>query len=215
MADIRPRYVEAYPRLDLFAGGLSAWNGGEPPLPVVRYRIRTFHVGGVIIRARMQHVLVIDYHFPSLPYCRGRDQAEIKLIKTPNGVDDERQYMQCDGCGYGYSKLVFDQEWRCRRCLNLAYRSQRIGTGVRLTEELYRIEARLGNGRPKHMHQAKYRSDMERAAALRWQLGFKRPAASLDYTNIVEAEWLTIDQAGESPHHGFEIVSGRLVPVAT
>ena len=208
----KPGYLEAYPRLNLFDAKLSRRNGGVVPMPIVRYRVSgRMPAGCIYISARTQNHLVIEYWFPSLPYCQGKERTTMKLVDGPNGVDSGRQYLECESCGKPHSGLVFDGAWACQKCLGLRYRSQCIGTKVRQAEELDQIEARLGQSRPKHMHQAKYDRDRERAALLRQHLGFRRQTVSDEYADVVVAEWLSLDQIPESPHPDYEIVGGRMV----
>lgn len=208
-----PRYLEAYPRLNLFDAKLSRWNGGYVPLPIVKYRVPgRMPAGCIYVNARTENHLVIDFWFPSLPYCRGEDCTTLKLVNGPNGVDSGRQYLQCEGCALGHSALAFNGAWACRKCLGLCYRSQCVGTDVRLAEELGMLEARLGKNRPKHMHQSRYDRDHERAGELRQYLGFRIPTVSDEYADVVVAKWLRVEQVTESPHPSYEIVEGRMVP---
>lgn len=213
MAEDSPCYVEAYPQLNLFHGRLSRWNGGQVPFPIVRYHVPgRMPAGCVYVLSRTERHLVIDYWFPSLAYCQAEERTTLRLIEGPNGVDRSRQYLRCDECGKGVATLVFNGAWACRKCLGLRYRSQCVGTDVRLAEELAQLETRLGKHRPKHMHQARYDRERERAAWLRQQLGIYWPTVSAEYADVVQATWLRVDQVQESPHPKYEIVGGRMVP---
>lgn len=214
MTDDQPSYVEAYPRFNIFDGKLSRWNEGQVPLPVVRYRLsNNTHAGWVQILSRTLGHLVINYDFPCLPYCQGQGDVMIKLVNRPNSVDQGRQYLQCEGCGKGFAALVYKEIWACSQCLGLRYRSQCVGSAVCKAEELDRLETRLGTHRPKHMRQARYRKECERADILRDQIGRNGPTVSDAYAKVVQAKWMTIEQCLHSPHSKFERVGGLIKPL--
>jgi hypothetical protein len=212
MDDAKPRYVEAYPRLNLFDGGLSRFNGGYVPYPVVWFRLGTRHAGGIIILSRTEDSVILAYDFPSLPYCRGTDIAHLRLVKGSNPVDNARQYFQCEGCDKRTAMLVFAGAWTCPKCRGLRYRSQSVGSNVRRAEKLDRLEAQLGRHRPKHMRQGQYHELQQRAAELRNAIGYLRHVASAEYADVVEALWMTIKETDGLPHPDYEIVGGKIVP---
>lgn len=79
----------------------------------------------------------------------GVPAALVPLTYDEPGYGGRRWYLVCPICrGRCLSIYLTDQDWRCRRCAGLAYRSQRITPVRRAARKALKIRARLGDDGP-------------------------------------------------------------------
>lgn len=103
------------------------------------------------------------------PGARELEGAALRLEWTPCNFGGERPWFVCPGCGRR-AAILYEDGGRllCRRCLDLAYRSQREGdldlARRRLEKAHGALEERLGEaypGRPKGMRRTTHRRLLE------------------------------------------------------
>lgn len=88
------------------------------------------------------------------------------LSYSNQNLGGRRAWFKCEGCWNRYGKLYCAQnQWRCRKCLNLRYESQRISKGWRALYKSDKIRAKIGDlgtgfSRPKGMHKSRYKRMM-------------------------------------------------------
>lgn len=89
---------------------------------------------------------------------QGRD-AGVEVTTSPGGACPKHAWFVCPGCGRRAAKLYLRAEdFRCRRCHGLVYRSQRAGLFARASSLKRKMHAQLAPGalRPAGMHRAVY-----------------------------------------------------------
>ncbi|MCF2514857.1 hypothetical protein LVY65_07240 [Sphingomonas sp. G124] len=210
-----PIYREAYPRLSVFEAGLSnRVNEVEFDRWLCRFWGPGRCVGELVILARTESTVAIDYWFHGPEYLRGRDLISLSLVAAPNGIDPTRQLFGCDDCKQGRAILAFKRGvWRCCDCHGLGYRSKLIDPQVRVREELAEIDARIPGGRRlRGMHGRTFRELRKRQAALRAQRG---PFCEVSeaHRQVIRAEWLEVAKVEHMVHPGYEKAGDKFVKV--
>ncbi len=186
---LRARHVEAYIRLEAATCEKKFRQG----LGTVVWRDQHDGYYGIVwIQDISEYQLVIAYSSRS-PQSSGSDQgpAVLRLVRANTNPNYRKPYFSCPGCGKRSGQLVLvQQEWACRECLGLDYRSQHLGPAYRQQqrrEELFRLLRPDGGQptRPRYMRAERFAALVEEYAALRAKLRDKprlEPERSLRFT---------------------------------
>lgn len=165
------RHVEAYIRLEAatcekkFRQGLGT---------VVWHDQHDEYCGTAWIRNISQTQALIVYSSLA-PQSSGCDQgvAVLRLVRVDTNPNYRKPYFSCPGCAKRSGQLVLvQQEWACRQCLGLDYRSQYLGPAYRQQQrldELVRLLRPVGGQptRPRYMRAERFAALEEEYAALR------------------------------------------------
>ena len=195
---VRPRYAEAYPRLDV-GDAQRAYAAGRPVCIQSRIGRGVVAVGQITAHLRsgapwplLQAVFwfLADYHqwMESAVECTFRLQAREPALRHLGA------YVICDECQSARAVLVYaDKRWACRQCHGLRMRSQVIDPGVRLQEKILELEAVVRRGRPKGMHNRTFAAQMAELKSLKAQRSGSGMVVAAEHDKVVSAKWVTID----------------------
>lgn len=197
-APTAPGFSEAYPRLDSVRAQ-HAWRAGTP---VCVWTAPKRGVGQLEITAvqpgQKPEWLVAEYRIMDdpavLPYAYGEAHFDLEVI--PAGYKELRWYFRCPVCRKRKKMLVFGRSWACQRCHGLHARSQLVDSRVILREKWVELRQLLGDGRPKGMHNAKYRRLCAERDELERQIGGADVlVASGVHSRVVTPHWMTAAEA--------------------
>lgn len=190
-----PRFSEAYPRLDSVKAQ-HAWRAGKTVCSWIAPRrgLGSLQIERVEAGERPTW-LCATYRIVDnpavLPYTEGTAIFDLEVI--PCGHMEMRWYFRCPVCNERKKILVYGRSWACARCHGLHARSQLVSPRVRRQERCFELMRLLDHGRPKGMHQSKYRRLCgERDKLLRERGAEPLVYASAAHNRIVTAEWLTL-----------------------
>ena len=197
-----PRYAEAYPRLNFTQAQTQIGKGKS----VCLFMRGTGVVGSCQFLGCERHGNrpVRSTYCTFAPTWNQHQEVSIEvkfwLIERQVGVNYTREYARCPGCGGTKTVLAYSRkEWKCRQCHDLLHRTHLIDPRVRLAEKIGVIEAKIASGRPKGMHNATFERMQRELKKLQrmWAktLGEGRKVASLEHNKVVEAHWMTPDEA--------------------
>ena len=183
-------YVEAYPRLNIVDCARAAVLDRNFCLWERDGEI----VGGAAFNWRSRDALHLSYHY--LPErgvpCAGSTTLDIAYVGSAD--DNRRALVRCPSCGLNRSGVLLKEGmWICRRCHDLAYRSALVGTAVRRSEKLARLEAELtmlerGFFPPRIVARKERESELARAKAGR----NSRAVAHERFAYVLEARFTEV-----------------------
>lgn len=165
------RHVEAYIRLEAATCEKKFRQG----LGTVVWRDQHDEFCGTVwIRNISEIQMVIAYSSLS-PQSSGYDQgvAVLRLVRVDTNPNYRKPYFSCPGCAKRIGQLVLaQQEWACRQCQGLDYRSQHLGPGYRQQQRLAELAGLLRPDggqptRPRYMRAGRYAALQTEYAALR------------------------------------------------
>ena len=195
MSDPNPRFVEAYPRLDLFAAR-KAMEAGTDLCRFIDEHGQC--VGDAFTLDVNSSPLHLHFCFRDSYFLGGKGIAALVTERAPVPSDPGRLYFRCGGCDRRVRFLVWDDDWACSQCRGLHYRIQLLPPDVMRFEEMMRLRGKIGMGRPHRMRQDTYRGQKKRLNALGREFKRKVPVASVVHSRRIEAIWvLSSDLAGE------------------
>jgi hypothetical protein len=179
-------YQEAYPRFDIIRAR-AAISGGAQICEFVDHIGRT--VGHLRVIGDSETQLTLEYELTS-PFIRGCHETVIlDLVPTPQ-QEPNRKSIVCPGCGKWKSTIIFAEDWRCRECHGLCYRSQLVDKYTLLLEKKNGLKEIIGKIRPKGMHRRTYaRLRDEYAKLSRATKGKSYSGASRAHAYIVTSSW--------------------------
>jgi len=200
----RPRFAEAYPRLDFIKAQRAIEEGRticvfERP---GRGRIGQFEFGSYEsdepYQIGLMHGLVRigpDYHLSGTFV-----EVAFRIRPAPIGVNHHRNYVLCPSCENRKTVLVYETVWKCKDCHGLLMRSQLIDPHARLQEKIIDLEDKLAKGRPKGMHNATYQDKLEVLSQLKAReapMPFDySKVVSRDHDRIVTSRWVSMAEDG-------------------
>jgi hypothetical protein len=155
----------------------------SPHRPRHRLEIATLAWGGFLNSDRVEDIIVHDIAGNALIVTLRAEVGAVSVEVAPVGrptlatretirisysdcnFGGHRAWWTCPGCGSRRSALFEHQyRWRCRCCLRMPYRSQRLSRAERMAEKITALRAQLGRfphdigvpPRPKGMRCARY-----------------------------------------------------------
>lgn len=183
-----PRYLEAYPRFDMVRAKAATEN---EDLEVCEFADQIGRVHGLARFGDMtEDSIVLEYKI-TLPYLPGvYSSTKLKLVKAPNGVDENRIITCCPKCHKRKVLLVYLHGWACSNCHGLIYRSQTMPTCTRFFEKKNALHSIIKRGRPKGMHHATFSALHKKLSELSKQL----KGETVQYLNehqihIIQSTW--------------------------
>jgi hypothetical protein len=212
-----PTFMEGYPRIvgkDLRAALLNAkplcvwstFNSENPAMPGRRL--------GHALAAEEEIGVLISYEvFPTKDVKIGWQSGKILIAfkEVGRGPGPRRMMMICPGCNVARAQLALDQQWRCRICHGLKYRSSQLPYELREYNKYKILAQTILEGRPKGMHRKSYEDILKRTAQFS-RVYDKRlpPVVNSNYRNGVRERWMTIDEDEDwrgSPYLGLSEAS--------
>jgi hypothetical protein len=182
------RHVEAYIRLEAASAEKMAHQGRR----TARWHDQSGeYCGTVWIRNYSEFQMVISYSSvipESSGLCSG--EAVLTLERAATNSHYRKPYFCCPRCMERSGQIILAQEqWACRRCHGLAYRSQRLGPAQRRQQRLDELmqvlrPVRGHPVRPRYMRAARFAALAAEYAALR--------AALRDAPRLVPEGWLAL-----------------------
>ena len=196
---VRPRrYVEAYPRIAVVAAHKALERGR----PGVLWRDQHGDViGGGFVGRPTEDVLVLKYGLYETRRTPSHNATLAFNIKyMAAGTHRIEPYALCPSCHKICKQLVFfDLQWLCAPCQGLKNRSSVVGPVVRWSEQLEKLEKRIGAGRPKHMQEHTYRALVAHRNELARKLHDRSRSANASYSAMITAEWMVEWYADDLP----------------
>jgi hypothetical protein len=113
-------------------------------------------------------------------------EVAVDFVFRDAGMHRREVYAICPGCRGTVKQLIGkDHRWLCRSCHGLVNRSSLIRHNARLTEKVEQLEAKVGRGRPKGMHNATYERLTLKLAEYRERLGENALRADSRFDHVV------------------------------
>lgn len=180
-------HVEAYPGLDVREARKHIARGRDEVL----WRDQRGTVWGVGQASFDGGLLTLHSHFRPILGGSMReevDQFACQIVDNDAGGTDV--FTACPACARRVRKVIMvDGSWACRSCQRLGYRSSMIGTLPRQSERLSELERRVGDGRPKGMHETTFQALRLELAELKALIGDVRSTSSTTYAEVITAYW--------------------------
>lgn len=113
-------------------------------------------------------------------------EVAVDFVFRDAGMHRREVYAICPRCRGTVKQLIAkDHRWLCRSCHGLVNRSSLIRHNARLTETVEQLEAEVGRGRPKGMHNATYERLTLKLAEYRERLGENALRADSRFGHVV------------------------------
>ena len=182
-----PRYLEAYPRLDM----VRAKAATEKELEVCEFVDHIGRVHGLAQFGDMTDEHIVFEYEITLPYLPSvYSSIRLKKISSPNGVDENRIITQCPKCQKRKAVLVYFGSWACSYCHGLMYRSQTMTYHTRLFERKKHLLKIVEGGRAKGMHHVTFVKLRKELAALSKDLkGFIDHSPNDQQNLVIQPRW--------------------------
>ena len=192
--DDKPRYREAYPRLDVLKATAAYRRGRD----VCAFHDDSGRVLGVVrftlvnlASAVMKGVL----GGRQLKLWKGPEHIE--LLSSSNDIAGLLRAAKCPGCGRRVQSLVYVNWWGCAGCHKLLYRRQLVDRRTLDAEDLVAAEQRLKEFRPRGMQQRTFaaRRDADQATVDRLKPMITeswRRVASAAHQPRVKGVWMSL-----------------------
>jgi hypothetical protein len=181
----RPRYREAYPRLDIMRAA-GSFDAGQP---ICEFTDGLGQRHGIARFDRRGDLCQIEYHFHFPQTALASDWIELQLAPVDNGFT-RRVTILCPVCGSSRKILYFKDAWTCASCAELLARIQLIHPDARKWEKLDKLSRGMESGKPHGMHSSTYTRLISEIQAIEKSLyGHSRVYASNKYSDIVKSSW--------------------------
>lgn len=193
--DGKPRYREAYPRLDVLRAAAAHRRGRD----ICVFRDDHRRILGLVRFAPQKDSVAAELtgylHGPWLSLWRDGPRR-IEFLESRNQPLEMRRAANCPACGARVQALVYVTRWGCAKCHRLSYRRQLVDRRTLDAEDLQRAMERLKQPRPKNMHQRKFAArrvaDEATVERLRPLLGDPwRRVASAAHQTRVDGVWMS------------------------
>ena len=149
----RPRYLEAYPRLNMVSAKAATEDGRE----VCEFANQSRQAIGLARFGDMTaNHIVLEYDIAQRNLPHACSAIRLDTVLTPNGVDGCRTITRCPSCMKKTIVLIYVESWACSKCHRLVHRSQTMDTNTRLFEKRNALRKVLSRGRPKGMQRATF-----------------------------------------------------------
>ena len=182
----RPRYREAYPRLDIMLATAS-FDAGQT---ICEFTDRRGERNGIARFGRSGDRCRLDYcfYFPQTGHVR--HWVEFDLRPVGDGSTPRRVTIPCPVCGSSRKILYFKDAWTCAPCAELLARVQLIPPAVRKWEKFDRLSQDFESGKPHGMHNSTYSRILANIHKIETELyGKPRVYASEKYFEYVSCTW--------------------------
>lgn len=212
MVEVRPPYCEAHPRL---IGSQVRRAYLSDDALICRFKSESGAQRGWL------EVIDVDRGCFSArwrifaPWSNPRPGAAIFPFSPPSGKAGRPAPFTCPDCERQVANLIFVEQWACRECHGLVYRSTLLDANVRAeewrAERLVAVQELIGLGRPKGMRHATFRAlRLELTQLQRTARGSLGATANRERLARIDSEWIPYEVAHSV--HGFDrnIVFGRL-----
>ena len=198
-ADDRPRYREAYPRLDVLKAG-AAYRSGRDVCAFQDDRDRVLGVVRFTLVNLASAILTGVLGGRQLKLWKSPEHLD--LLTSPNDVAGLRRAAKCPGCERRVQSLVYVDWWACAKCHRLLYRRQLVDRQTLDAEDFTAAERRLKELRPKWRHQRKFaeRRAADEAIVERFKATLTDPwlrVASAAHQRRVEGVWMSLAELRE------------------
>jgi protein-arginine kinase activator protein McsA len=184
---VQRRYQEAFPRINAAAAVRAS-------LTSVNRFIWEDQDNNRVGQCAVSEANGDDILIASKFYLRKQAEEVSFIINVVNASNHENHRtfgaFICPHCQLERKSLVFIGHWTCRKCSDLPYRVQLIGSWVAKWEELGRLQSEVGSGRPKGMHNRTYRAKREKLRALKNALGREPLVANEEFRLVITGRWI-------------------------
>jgi hypothetical protein len=118
-------------------------------------------------------------------------QLTLVSLRQATNYTDPRPFslFLCPRCERSCKHIVFTWRWHCKKCSNLPYRRQSIGSKVAAHERRDALESQVARGRPKGMHHCTYEKLVQELKELREKLPGPRAEAPFECLHTLNRDW--------------------------
>lgn len=190
MQDDVPRYLEAYPELDVALVGRGR-GGREGSRRVTWYTEfgETAGTGELQWLEGAEFLMSCDVHARSYAEATQKTRR-IHYDFLPRGVRGYRTSALCPVCAKKTPKLYLkDGGWACANCQGLRYRSTFIPPQQRWAEEIANLHDQTKEGRPFGVRETTYRKMLDRIGELNAKRVGERKLPGPRFMHCIYAQW--------------------------